>query len=916
MKKALVIFTLLLVLVSVLSVNALVTKRISWGLDRITGNAVGPGPITIQPINASAPCPTKLKFTNGEGLNFDLNINVLADRVNVVSLGANKLHFYESNSRENKTIGLNEYFVLTEKSARVPFTHILQYTGHNPSSRTLSFNDIGRGSRQAVYDSASNSAILVIAGIAYRIYADPLTGRIAVDQNGDSSFDGSQAMIVDSNARAYPQENFINHPKCGFVATCADSDNGKNYSVFGNISGTFGGNNLTWNDYCANSTTLYEMYCENASIPSFNIHDCPYGCMNGVCVEAPTASLCTDSDGGLNITTFGWTDFKAGSFELRHSDACALVSSYDSNGVPQAWQGPDHGQEQNWSCSGADCYIQEAFCRIDEKGNFIDADADQLIKCPNGCQNGACLAAPTTVTSCNDSDNSPDYSQNLQVTEVTFEKAPDLFAKGIGTGQYGNGTPAIYGAGTNPNVAQPTTDPFSTYNDYCFNSQQLNEAYCNSEGKLSSHSINCPFGCRDGACLPRHIQSNCFDSDNSPNYGLTGLPQTHMDQKKNPDLYVRGYAIVRAHMPQSAPQIKGEDPNKCSIRFLGDQSDYAIFYDCCNDPYVLQESFCGGNHELLSVPITCAYSCKQGMCDPGPATFVCSDSDSDTVNSPNLNLKGVIKFPEGEYTDSCVNSVSPKTPCGPGITCDSVSEVDCDPNSPSGVSERVLPCQYGCSMGACLPPPQPTINCADVVYVAQGNTQQLTKESRIQYCLSSGLPWGGVILQAGTYNWYGNCRANSADGGGVWDISPNAQFNISTCQLTTQTSAAAQPSAAQATTTAAQAQATAPSPAPSAAQQPTAPAPTVKEVVGCLFTGSKNVNMCYSAKGDTCRGGSRCFVRTMEGVQGEKIVWRSTCKGVEVTTTDGINEWVQFTCGNAASVPLTALMNATIQQYK
>ena len=95
---------------------------------------------------------------------------------------------------------------------------------------------------------------------------------------------------------------------------------------------------------------------------------------------------CTDSDGGLNPNVYGWTDFRADSFELKNEDVCALVSNYDSDGNPQSWMTDD-----GFDCSGKDCYIQEAFCRTDSDGNLLDSDATKLIECPNGCVDGACV---------------------------------------------------------------------------------------------------------------------------------------------------------------------------------------------------------------------------------------------------------------------------------------------------------------------------------------------------------------------------------------------------------------------------------------------------------------------------------------------------------------------------------------------
>ena len=73
-----------------------------------------------------------------------------------------------------------------------------------------------------------------------------------------------------------------------------------------------------------------------------------------------------------------------GDFSLTTFDKCALVSNYDSDGTPGGWQGVN-------SCSGENCYIQEAFCMVDSNGNVIDADATELYNCLKGCSNGACI---------------------------------------------------------------------------------------------------------------------------------------------------------------------------------------------------------------------------------------------------------------------------------------------------------------------------------------------------------------------------------------------------------------------------------------------------------------------------------------------------------------------------------------------
>ena len=105
-------------------------------------------------------------------------------------------------------------------------------------------------------------------------------------------------------------------------------------------------------------------------------------------IDSTTPPTCTDSDGGINPHDYGYIDIRPGKVTL---DACVLVSSYDSDGTPGGWEGVN-------SCSGKDCYIQEAYCKTDNLGNLIDADATQLIECTD-CSKGACTTSITPVTS-------------------------------------------------------------------------------------------------------------------------------------------------------------------------------------------------------------------------------------------------------------------------------------------------------------------------------------------------------------------------------------------------------------------------------------------------------------------------------------------------------------------------------------
>lgn len=69
--------------------------------------------------------------------------------------------------------------------------------------------------------------------------------------------------------------------------SCIDSDNGKNYVVYGKVTVTGKGTSY---DICTNNKTLSEMYCSNNAL-AYVSYTCPYMCKNGVCVAAPVSNV-------------------------------------------------------------------------------------------------------------------------------------------------------------------------------------------------------------------------------------------------------------------------------------------------------------------------------------------------------------------------------------------------------------------------------------------------------------------------------------------------------------------------------------------------------------------------------------------------------------------------------------------------
>ena len=183
-----------------------------------------------------------------------------------------------------------------------------------------------------------------------------------------------------------------------------------------------------------------------------------------------TEILCSDTDGGTNLTGLG------------------TVVGLNSNNVPITVID---------FC--VDAGINEYFC----SGNYV---ASNIYSCPSGtnCSAGICRQLnPGEVSSPNIG-----YTPTSPSTPCTdTDNGLNVYIKGVGTGTYAGaviGYNAIYGQEPNPNIPIQTSNSYSTYYDYCspISPNQLNEAYCDSKGLLSSYGSNCgSYGCKDGACI-------------------------------------------------------------------------------------------------------------------------------------------------------------------------------------------------------------------------------------------------------------------------------------------------------------------------------------------------------------------------------------------------------------------------------
>lgn len=92
--------------------------------------------------------------------------------------------------------------------------------------------------------------------------------------------------------------------------------------------------------------------------------------------------------------------------------------------------------------------------------------------------------------------------------------------------------------------------------------------------------------------------------------------------------------------------------------------------------------------------------------------------------------------------------------------------------------------------------------------------------------------------------------------------------------------------------------------------QPVKPVPvgqTVTEQVKCVFSGTNEVQKCYTAVDDQtfvldtgCSGVGTCVV-DVKAARGSSLTWKSSCGGYADTTVDGTNEYANFVCSDTVN---------------
>jgi subtilisin family serine protease len=181
---------------------------------------------------------------------------------------------------------------------------------------------------------------------------------------------------------------------------------------------------------------------------------------------------CTDSDWGIDYHAKGYvsTNYNGQNPNNFVYDSCIIPDPRQANqGIGTI------------SCFGEDCQVLDYYC-IGDAGPY-----GSFFSCPDGCNDGICMSAPTVTTiqvTCTDSDGGINYNvkgyinTNVPSWEPNF---PDKCALLVAPGNY--------------------EDQNSCTGEKCF----LVELYCDSQGYPANAPnrvfYNCPNGCNDGACV-------------------------------------------------------------------------------------------------------------------------------------------------------------------------------------------------------------------------------------------------------------------------------------------------------------------------------------------------------------------------------------------------------------------------------
>ena len=263
------------------------------------------------------------------------------------------------------------------------------------------------------------------------------------------------------------------------------------------------------------------------------------------------------------------------------------------------------------------------------------------------------------------------YSQNLvdgdknnkdQVTEQVVIEPRELVQNAVDAGVLETPAAGCFDGDTANNEKDKASYAYDTelhlIHDFCAygnGKEVLHEAYCNSENKVDVKEIDCPEGCKNGACVnkaKKEEKNFCVDTD-SLNEGL----------------------------PETAEELASVFGSKgATIGFyVTQESKYSLWEDYCTPDGNLVEYSCKKGKAGF-ITVNCA--CSEGKCN-SPYCFDKDGGKNEKANGKTVSI------------DATGTSLASDDECKDEKT---VTEFYCDGAEKNSIE---IECQFGCKGGRC-----------------------------------------------------------------------------------------------------------------------------------------------------------------------------------------------------------------------
>jgi len=467
------------------------------------------------------------------------------------------------------------------------------------------------------------------------------------------------------------------------VNNCIDSDGGDNPFEYGELSGTdIWGNEIIQMDQCGSGTAtindVFEKVCTEESY-TYTQHHCDYGCLEGICLEAPEQPVCGD---GIVDENEGCDDGN-----IENSDGCTADCTIEVNkgcwetstGVAGTYSGYDYydsGYSTDYSYNDY-CYYYDYYGTYyynnyncyenDYDGKWYPTASSE--QCASGCEDATgCLDVETVEPYCEDSDGADaftygtttslnKFSEEKIIEDTCYSYTDDyhyviegycsgdsaytqyIYCDGVcENGVCVEGTEPTCEDSDETDISAPQKSSFEsgevtgtnkageeyTNVDECYDSygyEYVIEQYCTENGVPYTTYVYCQGGCENGICVEPDWEQSCEDSDETTD-------------NAGKDVYVAG-------------SVSGLD-------YYGKEFEYSdyCYYNNYYDAYYVADYYCAESPSYGSYASSywekCPSGCTDGACDPADVAVEATCTD-------NIEYISGIDQYGNEYTiyDSC-----------------------------------------------------------------------------------------------------------------------------------------------------------------------------------------------------------------------------------------------------------------------